>query len=158
MGLSGILLKRKDEINPLKLIEDIKVAAEKAGLFVKINDNCIFKDDGSFRYTTANITNTLEDVDERLELLMYVYGESESVYDKEYDWIIRNGLLNQVINIEDFDGCEKILLDFVYEYMELNPNDIFWNELKWFYKYKDIALIHKQAFDREWCYKNPEDR
>lgn len=155
MGLSGILLKRKDDIEPLKTIEDIKTAAQKADLLIIVN-NIIYREDGIFDYTTANVANTFEEIDGEEQLLMYIYGKSENIFDTQFDFIIKNGLLNQVINIENFHDCERILLDFVYEYMKLNQNDIFWDEMKWFYSFKDIEIIHSQEFDKEWCYKKPK--
>lgn len=61
----------------------------------------------------------------------------------------------RTIIIEDIEECEKILLDFLYEYFKLNPEDYFWNELDWYYTYDDIMRIKQTEFDSSWCYKNP---
>ena len=60
-----------------------------------------------------------------------------------------------MIVIENFSDCEKILLDFLYEYFRLNPNDYFFDESNWFYTYEDIIKIRQNEFDIDWCYKNP---
>lgn len=57
--------------------------------------------------------------------------------------------------IEDISDCEKILLDFLYEYLKLNPEDYFYDEEEWYYTYEDIERIKKNVFDPAWCYKNP---
>ncbi|WP_310604462.1 hypothetical protein [Anaerosporobacter sp.] len=155
MGLSGVVLKKKENIDIKKIINDIKLATIKAGLQFRMGKEWKKYEDGTYDYLTVNIANTFE-ADNQQQILLYVYGKSEDIYDSEYDWIIKEGRLNQVINIEDFSGCEKMLLEFIYEYMTLNQNDIFWDEMEWFYEYKDIQSIYNQKFDNDWCYKSPQ--
>jgi hypothetical protein len=156
MGLSGMLLKQKDEIIPKKLIEDIKLAAQSAELILIVSDKTHYKEDGSFDFTTANLANTFEEMDGQEEFLMYICGKSENIFDAEYDFIIENGKLNRVVIIDEFHGSEKILLDFVYEYLKLNPNDIFWYDMDWYYSLDDIEIINGREFDRDWPYKKPD--
>lgn len=86
---------------------------------------------------------------------MYIYNKSDSIYDHNFDWIKKDKCLNQVINIENFSECEDIMLKFVYEYLKLNKEDIFYDELKWYYTFQDIQKIYNSLFDEEWCYKPP---
>ncbi len=153
MGLSGIVLKKKDNVDIQKIIHDIKLSAINSGLQFKMGKELKMNEDGTYNYLTINIANTFEENDNQQQMLLYVYNSSEDDYTDEFDWILNEGKLIQVINIEDFHDCEKILLDFLYEYICLNPEDIFWDELNWFYKYDDLIQIHNQSFDKEWCYK-----
>ena len=45
------------------------------------------------------------------------------------------------------------MLDFIYEYLSINKNDIFWDEQDWFYTYDSIKTIKNREFDKDWCYK-----
>ena len=84
-----------------------------------------------------------------------IYGKSEEVYDTMFDWIKKGACLNQIISIEDFNNCEDMLLRFVYEYMKLSPNDIFYDELDWYYTKADIDKIVSNSFNKNWCYILP---
>lgn len=78
MGLSGLILKKQENINIYELLHDVRLSAEQAGLEA-----------------------------------------------------------------------------FLYEYLKLNPEDIFWDELDWFYTYEDIVKIKQKEFNPYWCYENP---
>ena len=60
------------------------------------------------------------------------------------------------LNIEEIDGREKLVLDFLYEYLKLNPEDIFWNQYEWYYNYETIKEIKEKEFNSRWCYKKPK--
>lgn len=74
-------------------------------------------EDGTYDYLIINIANTFEEADNQQQMLLYVYNSSEDDSAEEFDWILNGGNLIQVINIENFHDCEKILLDFLYEYL-----------------------------------------
>lgn len=84
---------------------------------------------------------------------MQIYSNDDCL--DRFDWILSGGHLIRAIIIEDFNECEKILLDFLYEYFKLNPEDYFWDELDWYYTQEDIIKLKKEEFDSDWCYKNP---
>ena len=48
MGLSGVILKRKEDINSEQLIEDILTAAHRAGVPIIMNEKEFSKKDGRF--------------------------------------------------------------------------------------------------------------
>lgn len=154
MGLSGIILKKKENTDIYKLISDVKKAAEEAGLEPRINSILSDSLDEEGVYTTANIANTYEDVLGAQQWLMYIYSNDDCM--DRFDWIVMEGQLIRAIIIEDIGECEEILLDFLYEYFKLNPEDYFWNELDWYYTHDDIARIKQREFDSAWCYKNPK--
>lgn len=85
---------------------------------------------------------------------MYMYSDDDCL--DRFDWVLKDGNLIRAIVIEDIAGCEKILLDFLGEYFELNPDDYFYDELKWYYTHGDIIKIKQKEFEPDWCYKNPE--
>ena len=153
MGLSGIILKKKEDTDIYKLIQDVKEAAEKAGLEPRIKSTLFESLDGEGVYTTANIADTYEDILGAQQWLMYMYSNDDCL--DRFDWILKDGHLIRAVIIEDFDGCEKILLDFLYEYFNLNPEDYFWDELNWYYTQEDIEKSKQEEFDSDWCYKNP---
>ena len=153
MGLSGIILKRQEETDIFKLIQDVKEAAEKAGLEPRIGSTLFNSLNGEGVYATANIADTYEDIPEAQQWLMYIHSSDDCM--DQFDWILMDGHLIRAIIIEDFSECEKILLDFLYEYFKLNPEDYFWDEYDWYYTQEDIVKLKQREFDKDWCYKNP---
>ena len=64
--------------------------------------------------------------------------------------------LIRVVLIEGISDCEKILLDFLFEYLKLNPNDYFWtSESGCRFTYEDIKKFKQKKFDPNWCWKDP---
>lgn len=61
MGLSGLILKKKENTDIYTLIHDVRVAAEQAGLELRIGALLYDSRDGGV-YTTANIADTYEDI------------------------------------------------------------------------------------------------
>ena len=147
MGVSGSILKRREDIDIDQLIDDINMAANRAGLPIIMNKKVFSQN--RFQFVTFNIF----DAEKKQDILLYLFNISDDDYDEEFDWIIPGGKLIHIINIEDFDSCEKLMLDFLYEYLRINKNDIFWDEQDWFYDYNSIESIKSKEFDNEWCYK-----
>ncbi|WBW96122.1 hypothetical protein [Oceanirhabdus sp. W0125-5] len=153
MGLSGILLKKKEEFDFDKLIYDIRYAANKASIICLDGIEFEKNDDGRYEFMTFVLKDNEVDTDN--QFIMYAYNDVENMLDGIFDFIDEKNNYQQCINIEDFRAC-KMLLNFIYEYMKLNLYDIFYNELKWYYTFEDIEKIAKsEIFDSEWCYKNP---
>ena len=109
------------------------------------SSGCILK----FEYVTFNIF----DSDMEQDVLLYLFNISEYDYDEKFDWIAPGEKLIHIINVEDFYLCERLMLDFIYEYLSINKNDIFWDEQDWFYTYDSIKTIKNREFDKDWCYK-----
>lgn len=149
MGVSGCILKRKEDIDVNKSIEDIKMSAVRAGLLSEMNKKEYSKDSKIFRYVTFNIY----DKEKKHEILLYLFNVTEQETSVDFNWMIHDSNLIHIINIEDFDSSEKLVLDFIYEYLFLNRKDIFWDEQEWFYDYDSIKEIKNRQFDNEWCYK-----
>ena len=147
MGVSGSILKRREDIDIDQLINDINLAANRAGLKITMDEKVYSKDRREFKYVTFNIFDSNREQD----VLLYLFNVSKYDYDEEFDWIAPGGKLIHIINIEDFDTCEKLMLDFIYEYLSINRKDIFWDEQDWFYNYDSIRSIKSKEFDNEWC-------
>lgn len=77
MGVSGIILKKKENTDIYKLIGDIKKAAEQAGLEPRITPTLYDSLDEEGVYTTANIANTYEDIHGAQQWLMYIYSNDD---------------------------------------------------------------------------------
>lgn len=147
-----MILKRKENSDIQQLIRDVKLAAERVNLAPRIKEEFYNAVDGGV-YTTGNIANTYEDIPEAQQWLMYLYSDDNWV--ERFNWIAEGAKLIRVMIIEDISDCEKILLDFLYEYLKINQEDYFYDEEEWYYTYEDIERIKKNAFDPAWCYKNP---
>lgn len=154
MASSGFILKKKENVEFSKLINNIKLATDRAGLEVRI-DADIYEDafDGGV-YTMGSIADTYEDIPEAQQWCMYICSNDRDL--NRFGHIIKEENLIRVIFIERISECEKILLDFLFEYFRLNPNDYFLvEEYEWYYTYGDIRKIKQNAFDPLWCYKDP---
>lgn len=148
-----MILKKKDSLDIQNLINDAKLAAEKAHLEMRVTSEIMEKRNGDGVYVTANIADTYEDIPEAQQWVMYIFSYDDWL--DGLDYVLKDQSLMRTILIEDVSGCSRILLDFLYEYLRLNPEDFFYDELEWYYTYEDIVNIKQKEFDPIWCYKNP---
>ena len=153
MGISGHILKKKEDTDINKLIKDVRDAANNAGLEPRIESTIYDELNIEGVYTTANIADTYDDIPGAQQWIMYLCSNDYCLDD--FEWILEGGHLIRAIIIENFSECEKMLLDFLYEYLKLNPEDYFWDEFDWYYTFEDIKKIRQNEFDRYWCYQNP---
>lgn len=156
MASSAYILKKQEEVDFDSLIHDIILAANRAELEARIDSDVHEDDYGVGVYTMGNIANTYEEIPEAQQWRMYIY--SDDIHIHRFDHMVKNGHLIVVILIERISDCEQILLDFLFEYLALNPDDYFFveeYEYDWFYNYEDIMVIKQRQFDPDWCYKDP---
>lgn len=151
MGLSGVFLKKRQEIEFPQIVEEITKMLNRIGYIYR----CEYVK-SKFTNRDYCIITVLEKKNSEKQFLMYVFEQDEDE-DTIFDWIRKGGCLNQVINIENFHDCEDMLLRFAYEYLNKFPNDIFWDDLDWYYTKADIERIMNRPYDKDWCYKNPKD-
>ena len=155
MGISGVLLKKKEKFNFDKLISDIKIAANSANIICV--DGIEFQKQyyGPYQYVTLNLRDVEGETDN--DFLIYVYNDICDMIDGMFDFIDSEKNYQQCINIENFNGC-KMLFDFIYEYMKLNLDDIFYDELAWHYTFEQIEKIAKRdEFDLYWAFNRPSE-
>lgn len=150
MGLSGILLKPKNDIQFDMILCQMKQIIHSLNLICHDDIENSRNERGEYQYTAISVMDNSQ-----RGFLMYVYNQSDDIFDTEFDWIQPGRKLNQIVNIENFHDCEDILLDLVYEYLKRNPNDIFYDECDWFYTYEAIKRIKQKKFDPDWCYQSP---
>ncbi len=160
----GIILKKKEEIKADKVIQDIENAAENANLKIKRGKKS-YSEDRESLFVEFKIADSIEHLtDIRKRIILYFFSKVEQEEEK-YDWIARGEKLTFAIKVEGLYEHEKIALDFLYEYLKINREDIFWNYFEWFYDYEAmkeikekelIREIPKTEFEEEWCYKKPK--
>lgn len=157
MGTSGFILKKREDVDIYQLIHEVKAAAGRAGLISSVGDKFHVDYVSGIRreyVTGGGIANTFEEVPGAEAMPMDIFSDG---YD-EYDWILEGGHLIDVVIFDFISGCERILLDFLYEYFRSNPEDYFWcegYEHQWYFTSADIIRIKQRGFNRGWCYKNP---
>ena len=153
MGLLGGFLKKRQEIEYSKIVEDVIEILDTIGYIHHCEHlKGTFK---NYNYDYFSI-NTWKYENREEELLMYVDGK-EDEFEPSFDWIRQGADLYRIIYIENFHDCEDMLLRFAHEYFKKFPDDIFYDELDWYYTKEDIDEIMKRPFDKDWCYKNPKD-
>lgn len=89
MGVSGSILKRREDIDIDQLINDINLAANRAGLKITMDEKVYSKDRREFKYVTFNIFDSNREQD----VLLYLFNVSKYDYDEEFDWIAPGGKL-----------------------------------------------------------------
>lgn len=154
MASSGFIMKNWENVEFNKLIYDIKMAADKANLEARIDQNVYENDFDGGVYTMGNIADTYEDIPEAQQWHMYIYSNDRDLH--RFEHVVKKENMIRVIFIECVSDCEKILLDFLFEYFKLNPKDYFLvEEYEWYYTYVDIKKVKQNDFDPLWCYKDP---
>lgn len=155
MSSTGIILKKQVDVEFRKLIRDIKLAAGQAGLEARIDSNVKKSYGGKEVYTRGNVADTYEDIPGAQQWYMYIHSGDEWGF-FEYGDIREEEEMIRVVFIEGVSGCERILLDFLFEYFKLNPYDYFWLDgAKWHFTYEDIKKIKQKKYDPNWCNKDP---
>ncbi len=151
---TGLILKKREDVEFDRLLHDIKLAADRAGLEARIDSNAKV-DFGKEVYTEGNIADTFEDIPGAEQWLMYIHSDDEWGFFEYGDIRAEEGLI-RVVFIEDAPDCKNILLDFLFEYFKLNPKDYFWTDgAGWHYTYEDIKRFKQNDFDPDWCNKDP---
>jgi len=157
MSTSGFILKKKKYIDTEKTINDIKKIASKLNLSFEL---CGKKYDKNNNFMNADfsIYNALVEGEGFIFYLSSLCDKASICVDEEYDWIEKGGCLADFLMIEAFDGREKLLLDFLYEYFKLdNEEDYFCSEwYKWYFDFETIKKLKEAPFDKDWPYHRPE--
>ncbi|MDE6852643.1 MAG: hypothetical protein K2J67_09190 [Lachnospiraceae bacterium] len=152
MSSSGFVLKEQGDWGFADILYDLKLASQRAGLEPRIKPK-VHSFYGDI-FMEGNLANTYEDRSEAQQWVMSLYDNDKDLH--RFEHVKKNGNLVRIIVIERISECEKILLDFLFEYFKLNPKDYFWVEgYKWHYTYKDIKKIKQSDFNPDWCYKDP---
>ena len=154
MSSGGIILKKKEDVDFDRLLYDIKLAAVRAGLEARINSKIDEDEFNGGVYTTGNIADTYEEIPEAQQWLMYIHSSDRGFF--EYGDIREEEGLIRVVFIDNAPDCDRILLDFLFEYFKLNPYDYFWLDgAKWHFTFEDIKKIKQNKFEPYWCCKDP---
>lgn len=156
----GYIWKNKRNLNTEKIVSDVQLIAERSGNVEIIEETFLSGKD--YICTYGGVTSTYADALQEKHLMITIYTFS-NLNDLEAEtWEAERSLptgsnMSNVIFIEEVSGCEPLLLNFLYEYLKLNPEDIFFaGQYKWYFTYEDIKrIIKRQRVDNSWYYKNP---
>ncbi|MCM1500694.1 MAG: hypothetical protein NC124_19705 [Clostridium sp.] len=154
MGISGVFLKKEEEIDYPQIAEDIIQVLNDIGYSYYCEHRKGIIKDINREYDHFQI-NVWETENFEKQWLMYVYGKEDENLKPTFDWIEKGAELARVIIIEKFSECEDMLLRFAHGYFKTYPDDFFWDELDWYYTKADIDAIMAEPFDKNWCYKKP---
>lgn len=150
MGIACIFLKNRIEYNAKKTVNDIVKCSDFLKLDLTFSSK-LESSDYDDNATYGNITYNNE-----LEFVIDVSSTNdihEQVIHHGFDKFDSNQELRFIFEINYDEGLEKQLLEFVFEYLKLNPRDYVWFEDEWAYSYEDVKKIRQGDFDDEWCYK-----
>jgi len=160
MGTSAVILKSRSTYSPEKFLSDTIISVFRAKLNLYFPNDARYFDNGSFNYTTLNISDkSLGDKNVK-QALVYVKGIDTNNIDKyqevQFDWVEKGKKLYRVAFVEEVWGIEELAFNFLHEYLKLNPDDYIWfDSYDWVFKLEHMEKLRKLPFDREWCYKNP---
>lgn len=154
----GFILKKDQEKTISEIVHDLMLAVQRAGLEhssgyeSKMNEDVVY-----VFYVWQYLSSGELPGEHRMKITVCSTGQNLD----EYDWVIQGGTLFEAAMFQDVDGREKMVLDILYEYFKLNPDDYFVDyasflgEVKWYYTAEDIRRIRLREFDPSWCYKPP---
>lgn len=159
---AGHIIKQSKEKAIYEIIHDVETAAERAHLMVEV-DSELYQNEDHNIFAVAHITEEVStggvQGNELLLYILFAVGAMSSI--SQVKWIEQGANLFRAIIFHQICGREKMLLDFLYEYFRLNPNDYFVDAYtlhegdKWYYTPEDIKMIKERDFDDAWCYKKP---
>lgn len=162
MGTSAVILTQKRKYSPEKLLADTIVSVFHADATLYFHNNKYYSDKGEFLYTTLNINNYSFSEKSEQSIIFSVHGINSPSIDFYYheDLELDSDLsLYQVGHIEDIYGVQKLIFNFIYEYLRLNPDDYFWvTDYDWVYRWEDMQKLKALPYDPDWCYKNPNTK
>ncbi len=146
MGLSGLILRKKDKMN-LEETKDLMVSIlERFSYSYSMSEE---KHKGRKFYTCG----VSEYQGSEKGFVMYLYGEQDPFDEGQFDFIECD--LGNSVYIEDVSGSEDMILKILYEYFKVHPNDYFFDVLDWYYTKKEIDIIYNSDDWEDWPYKNP---
>ncbi|WP_145413128.1 hypothetical protein [Paenibacillus xylanexedens] len=161
MGISAVILKKKDKYSPEKLLADTIVAAFHSDAALYFYNSKTYTNEGEFLYTTLNINRKSFTGDKESSFIFHIHSISSPSTEFYYYEDLGLGTsesLYQVGHIEDIYGSQELILHFMYEYLKLNPDDYFWiADNDWVYRWEDILRLKSSPYDSDWCYRNPKD-
>lgn len=160
MGTPAVILTKKEGYSPEKLLADSIVATFHAGVTLYFHNNQQYDEKGHFSYTTLNINERPFNDSSNSSFLFYIHSKKSPSIDFYYheDLGLDTELeLSQVGHIEDIYGVQKLIFIFIYEYLRVNPNDLFWIiDYDWIYTWEDMQKLKSLPYDPDWCYKDPK--
>ncbi len=160
MASSAYIWKNKEDVSIYKTIRDVKLAAKRSGNQARIDSKIACMKD--YMYTEGSVANIYEYVSWARSFVIYIY-EYSYCFDFGVKTLVKEGRLpaendmSQVIYIEDTSDCEPVLSHFLFEYLKLNPKDVFCPECyNWYFTYEDIErIVKKRRVDNSWYCKDP---
>ncbi len=154
--MSGYVLRKKEHADINAILRNIEMAVKNAELELRTLVPVEWDESEQRYYGEINIADTFEDIPEAEQWLMYVFSYDECCYEKDYE-LLRNRDLMRIMFIERFEDNPRILLDFLYEYFKICPEEYFWDGYNdWYFTYKEISEIKERPFNPEWCSIDPK--
>jgi len=160
MDTSAVILTQKGKYSPEKLLSDTIVSAFHADASLYFHNDKNFLDTGEFSSTTLNINNNSFAEKSGQSFILTVHAiNNPSIEFYYYEDLKLNFNLSlcQVGHIEDIYSVQKLVYNFIYDYLRLNPDDYFWvTDFNWVYNWEDMKRLKTLPYDPDWCYKDPK--
>ena len=100
-------------------------------------------------YNSISVGKRESSIDDE-SLIIYIYNTFDPKESIQFNWIGEK--LNLIILIENISECEDMVLEILFEYLKFHPDDIFYNEMEWYYTKRDIDEIYLKPSKKDWCY------
>ncbi len=174
MGYNVNVLKKKENfINDEKIINDIKKASKNAGIVCNVinNGGCIsiwLMDQTAYEFYEKCRENNVdtsdyvfvEDIDKGQEVTIWYDGLDGSTYfdDEEIKGIENIENYYEIFYFE-MGGTyyEKIIFNFLYEFLRLNPNDYVYvdDDCYYVHSFELLKKIKNESKEEEWLEIDP---
>ena len=100
-------------------------------------------------YNSISVGKRESSIDDE-SLIIYIYNTFDPKESIQFNWIGEK--LNLIILIENISECKDMVLEILFEYLKFHPDDIFYNEMEWYYTKRDIDEIYLKLSKKDWCY------
>ena len=121
MGLSGLVLRKKDKMNLEETKKLMSSILDKLGYYYGMSE----KNKRGRKFYTCGVG---EYRGSEKGFVIYLYGEQDPFDEGQFDFIECD--LGNSVYIEDVSGSEDMILKILYEYFKVHPNDYFF-DLRW---------------------------
>ena len=128
------ILKKKSSIKFAETWANLVLALERTGYMYSFEEN---------KYIILK--------DKKRALIITLY-EQESAEENSSPLMKDGEALNPIIDVSEIQDKEDMLWRFTFEYFNIDPDVIFWNNKIWIYTFEEIKKLDNMRYNDNWCY------
>lgn len=164
MSTAAFFFVEKQNYSFDRFLGSLVVAAFRANVRIWISRYKKYDKEGDMRYFDINICYRPQ---HDSQMLMYVNSEKHAkqsldscastlerhIRSKSHLEYYEAGYIEDISGL--FETRERLLFDFVYEYLRLNPHDLLWVDDDLVFGLEELERLRRRPYCRTWCYQDP---